>query len=226
MGCHFFASLIQKTDKATWLLLTYLVSRPKDFRNDELFCWKRKSKHDMEQQLHKLHLAGEWKKINLKMIHPIFQICRKLLKGRWNPDWHNSWTRRFNLNSEKLYSVFLFTYYWVKAFFPFPRHWLKWTYIHHCILNLSRYLNSHRCLVYDSVNFSYYSFYKHKHAHLFSLETKSPLMYNEPMSFHFLFWWLYRIHFYLISSLCFIETHYRALLSGAQKLLKFCIFYS
>lgn len=80
--------ICNSADKAIWLVLTYLVSRPKDFRHDELLCWKRKSKAAMEQHLHKLHLAGKWRKeINPKMIHPIFEVrdCRKLLKGVESP---------------------------------------------------------------------------------------------------------------------------------------------
>lgn len=76
--------ICNSADKAIWLVLTYLVSRPKDFRHDELLCWKRKSKAAMEQHLHKLHLAAKWRKgINPKMIHPILEVCdcRKLLKG-------------------------------------------------------------------------------------------------------------------------------------------------
>lgn len=36
------------------LLLTYLVSRPKDLGDDELFCWKTEQKpHDTQTQIHK-----------------------------------------------------------------------------------------------------------------------------------------------------------------------------
>lgn len=48
--------LFLQSDRQTFPLLTYLVSRPKDLGDDELFCWKtEQTPHDTQTGIHKLH---------------------------------------------------------------------------------------------------------------------------------------------------------------------------